>query len=93
MFTSRYWVEPKSPVSVGSIRYGREVELWSVPATDPVVGAKVPRVGPEAVGCCPVPLGVDEHVVTLLVAQPGDGSLHGQVPLLQVELKDLIKEM
>lgn len=64
--TSWHGVEPECPICVRSIRDGTEVELRRVPATDAVVGAEVALVAAEPVRCCPVPLGVDEHVVTIL---------------------------
>ena len=48
-----------------------EVELWSVPATNPIVGPKVPDNG-VLVGLALVPLGEKEHVLTVLVGEPGD---------------------
>ena len=50
----------------------REIELWSVPTTDPIVSTKVPDNG-VLVGLALVPLGEKEHVLTVLVGEPGDG--------------------
>ena len=82
-------VEPEGPVRVWSVRNGGEVELRRVPAADPVVSAEVAGVVAEAVGGGAVPLGVDEHVVTVLVGQPGDAAFHGQLTFLQKGFQDL----
>ena len=50
----------------------REIELWSVPTTNPIVSSKVPDDG-VLVGLALVPLGEKEHVLTVLVGEPGDG--------------------
>ena len=48
-----------------------EIELWSVPTTNPIVSTKVPDNG-VLVGLALVPLGEKEHVLTVLVGEPGD---------------------
>ncbi len=67
MLTSRYGVEPECPIRVWSVRNGAEVQLRRVPAADAVVRPEVPLVSAEAIGRCPVPFGVDEHVVAVLI--------------------------
>ena len=49
----------------------REIELWSVPTTNPIVSSKVPDNG-VLVGLALVPLREKEHVLTVLVGEPGD---------------------
>ena len=51
-----------------------EIELWSVPTTDPVVSTKVPHNG-VLVGLALVPLREKEHVLAVLVSEPRDGLL------------------
>ena len=48
-----------------------EIELWCVPTTNPIVSTKVPDNG-VLVGLALVPLGEKEHVLTVLVGEPGD---------------------
>ena len=54
-----------------------EIELWSVPTTDPVVSTKVPHNG-VLVGLALVPLGEQEHVLAVLVGEPRDRLLRVQ---------------
>ena len=49
----------------------RKIVLRSVPATNTIVGPKVPDNG-VLVGLALVPLGEKEHVLTVLVGEPGD---------------------
>ena len=67
MLTSRHRVKPEGPVRVWTVRNGAEVELRRVPAADAIVRPEVPLVGAEAVRRCPVPFGVDEHIVAVLI--------------------------
>jgi len=67
LLTSRYGVEPECPIRVWSVRNGAEIQLRRVPAADAVVRPEVPLVRAEAVGRCPVPFGVDKHVVAVLI--------------------------
>ena len=43
-----------------------EVELWCVPATNPIVCSKVPLVFSVIVCCGPIPFGIYKHVITAL---------------------------
>lgn len=72
--------EPVAPVRLvqvvvlGVLVDLREVELRRVPAADPVVRPEVP-LDLEVVGLALVPLGEDEHVLAVLVSEPGDRHL------------------
>ena len=46
-----------------------EIELWSVPTTNPIVSSKVPDNG-VLVRLGLVPLGEEEHVLAVLVSEP-----------------------
>lgn len=82
-------VEPVGPVGLWRVGDGGEVELWRVPTADAVVGAKVTGVFTKAIGRGSVPLGVHEHVVARLMAQPRDGPLYGNLALVEVGLEHL----
>ena len=72
-----FFIKPKLPVRFRQIILPSVeinlciVELWSVPTTDPVVSTKVPHNG-VLVGLALVPLGEQEHVLAVLVCEPGD---------------------
>ena len=50
--------------------YLSEVDLWSVPATDPVISSKI-ALNRKVISLGLVPLGKDEHVFTFLMCKPG----------------------
>ena len=60
-----------------------EIELWSVPTTNPVVSPKVPDNG-VLVGLALVPLREEEHVLAVLVGEPGDGGFSFQSLIVPV---------